>query len=300
MRSISANSVIQIDISHGACHLKCANCTRQIGHHRNAIFMPLEMIREAIASLDGFSGEIGCMGGEPAMHPQFREALAIWREMVPDRRKRSLWTSGYKWATYREDIFTTFDKDLVHFNDHTQHTGRHQPLLVAIEEVVDDPELRAILIENCPFQTHWSAAITPLGCYFCEIAAGHAAIFGIPGYPIAPGWWRKTPAEFKDQVDTFCSKCSGAIPLPQFSDGRGGRDGPTYDVVSPGNLARLIAAGSPKAKRGHVKVWDRKITKEDIEAGLKDWRPRQFRAFEAHGPDDVERGLEQERRVAAG
>ena len=75
--------------------------------------MPLDMIRKAIDSLDGFSGEIGMMGGEPALHPQFREALAIWREMIPDRRKRSLWTSGWKWNEYRDDIYDTFDRDLI-------------------------------------------------------------------------------------------------------------------------------------------------------------------------------------------
>ena len=293
MRPISANSVIQIDISHGACHLKCANCTRMIGHHREPVFMPLDMIRDAIASLEGFDGEIGCMGGEPLLHPQFREALAIWREMVP-RRKRSLWTSGWKWDEYKDDIYETFDRDLIHYNDHSQYSGRHQPLLVAIEEVVDDPELRKILIDNCPYQARWSASITPLGGYFCEIAGAHGALFGIPGYPIAKDWWRKTPDQFQDQVEQFCGKCSGAIPMPSLSDGRGGRDGPTYDYVSPGNLKRLLEMGSPKAQRGHVKVWDRKLTEEEIEQNKIGWSPRQFRPFEAHAPEDVKKALENE------
>lgn len=285
MRPISAMQVIQIDVAHGACHLRCANCTRHVGHHRTPGFMPLDMIRTAIASLDGFEGQIGVMGGEPAMHPRFRDVLAIWRELVP-RRRRSLWTSGFRWREYKTAILETFDPDLIHYNDHTQKTGKHQPLLVAIEEVVDDPELRRVLIEACPFQLHWSAAITPLGAYFCEIAASLGHLFGIPGYPIESGWWRKTPAEFADQVETFCGKCSGALPLPVFSDGRGGRDGPTVDVVSPGNLERLKAVGSPKALRGNIQVWDRKITKADIEAGMKDWNPRSFRDFEAHSPED--------------
>lgn len=285
MRPIYENNVIQVDVSHGACHLSCAHCTRAIGHHRKAMFMPLDMIRTAIASLDGFEGQIGVMGGEPLLHPQFREVLAIWREMVP-RERRALWTSGWKWSEYRDDIFATFDRERVHFNDHSQKTGKHQPLLVAIEEVVDDPELRQLLIDNCPYQARWSASITPLGAYFCEIAGAMGAIFGIPGYPVEPGWWRKTPDQFRDQVDTFCGKCSGAIPMPSFSDGRGGRDGPTHDYVSPGNYERLIAAGSPKAQRGHVRIWDRKFTREDIEAAKPGWNPRGFRDFVAHGPED--------------
>ena len=255
------------------------------------MFMPLDMIRTAIDSLEGFEGQVGLMGGEPLLHPEFREVLAIWREMVPDRRKRSLWTSGWKWAEYRDDIYATFDRDLIHFNDHTQNTGKHQPLLVAIEETVDDPELRELLIANCPFQARWSASITPLGAYFCEIAAGMGAIFDIPGWPVTKGWWKKTPDQFQDQVKTFCGKCSGALPLPAFSDGRGGRDGPTYDYVSPGNYERLMAAGSPKAQRGYVKIWDQKLTAEDIEAAKSGWNPRSFRDFEAHNPEDVKAAI---------
>mgnify|MGYP001596766049 CR=1 FL=1 len=292
MRPISDNTVIQIDVAFGACHLSCANCTRMIGHHRRPSFMPLDMIRQAIASLDGFPGRIGCMGGEPALHPQFREVLAIYREMIPDKAKREFWTSGWKWAEYRDDILATFERGRIAYNDHTQETGRHQPLLVAIEETVDDPELRRILIDNCPFQARWSAAITPLGAYFCEIAASLGALFGMPGWPIEPGWWRKTPDQFQDQVAQFCGKCSGALPLPAFSDGKGGRDGPTKDVISPGNLERLRAAGSPKVARGHYEIWDRKLDAEDIEKLKSGWRPRSFRDFEAHAPEDYKKPVD--------
>lgn len=285
MRSPADMTVIQVDISHGACHLSCANCTRGIGHHRHASFMSLDMVRNAIDSLEGFEGQIGCMGGEPAMHPKFREVLAIWREMIPDRRKRSLWTSGFKWDEYREDILATFDRDLIHYNDHSQTTGRHQPLLVAIEEVVDDPELRRQLIDNCPYQSHWSASITPHGAYFCEIAASMGAMFGIKGWPIEPGWWKRGVADYADQIDAFCGKCSGALPMPTRSDARGGRDKPNRDVMSPGNYERLKAIGSPKVAAGGYEIWDRKITAHDL-ATMKDWQPRQYRDFEAHSPED--------------
>lgn len=288
MRPISQNTVIQIELTN-ACHLKCANCTRFVGHHRNPFFMDMETVKKAILSLEGFPGRIGIMGGEPCLHPKFREILAVLRELVPDKSRREFWTAGFKWKEYRGDILETFNQERVAFNNHTQTTGRHQPLLVAIEEVVDDPELRRLLIDNCPFQARWSASITPKGAFFCEIAAAQDWLLDGPGgYPIEPGWWKKTPAEFQDQVETYCGKCSGALPLPKFSDGRGGRDGPTIDVVSPRNLERLIAAGSPKAQAGNVRVWTEKITKEDIDAGLKDWNPRSFRTFEAHAPEDYE------------
>ena len=34
MRPLSEMSVIQIEVTN-ACFLKCANCTRHVGHHRN-------------------------------------------------------------------------------------------------------------------------------------------------------------------------------------------------------------------------------------------------------------------------
>lgn len=252
--------------------------------------MDLDTIRKAILSLEGFPGRVGIMGGEPTLHPQFREAMKIVREMIPDRRRREFWTSGFKWTEYREDILETFDKDRISYNDHSQTTGRHAPLLVAIEEVVDDPELRKILIDNCPFQARWSASITPKGAFFCEIAGAQDWLFDGPGgYPIEPGWWKKTPGEFQDQVERYCGKCSGAIPLETLSDNRGGRDGLSKDVVSPGNLDRLKKAGSPRISKGGYEIFSRKITKEEIQERLPSWKPRQFRDFEAHGPEDYVR-----------
>lgn len=291
MRPIHDNTVIHIDITN-ACWLACANCTRHVGHHRKPYFMDLETVEKGIKSLDGFPGRVGIMGGEPTLHPKFREILALTRDLVPDRRRREFWTSGWKWKEYREDILKTFDEDRISYNDHSQTTGKHQPLLVAIEDVIEDPELRKILIDNCPFQARWSASITPKGAFFCEIAASLDWLFDGPGgYPIEPGWWDKKPAQFQDQVERYCNKCSGAIPMETLTDGRGGRDGPTVDVVSPGNLERLIAAGSPKAKKGNVKIWDGKITKEEIEKKSVGWKPRSFRDFVAHTPEDVEKHL---------
>ena len=292
MRPIWENTVIHVDVTN-ACHLKCANCTRHVGHHRNPFFMGLDTVRKGIASLLDFPGRIGMMGGEPTLHPQFREICAIYRDMIPDRRKREFWTAGWKWGEYRADILDTFDEDRISYNDHTQLSGRHQPLLVAIEDVVEDPEIRRILIDNCPFQARWSASITPKGAFFCEIAASLDWLFNGPGgYPIEPGWWRKSPAQFADQVDRYCGSCSGAIPMETLSDGRGGRDGPTRDVVSRKNLDLLIGAGSPKALKGHVDVWDKPVDQAYVDAHIEGWKPRQFRDFVAHTPEDVKKAIE--------
>ncbi len=293
MRPIYEADVAQIDIV-STCHLKCANCTRFIGHHKTNYAMSEECFRQAIESLEGFPGRIGLMGGEPCLHPRFSEMLAIYREMVP-KEKREMWTSGWKWTDYAEEISETFEPDLIHYNDHSQKDGKHQPLGVAVSEVVEDEALMWELIDNCPFQEHWSPVITDRGAYFCEIGAAQARVTnGIDGWEVKPGWWNKAPddPEFIEQKKALCTNCSGCLPMPAFSDGRGGRDGPTYDVVSPGFYEKLIAAGSPKAKRGQIEIWDKKITREDI-ASIKDWQPRSFRGFVAHNPEDVQKALDE-------
>ena len=290
MRPIFDNTVIQIDITN-ACHLACANCTRHVGHHRKPYFMDLDTIGRAIRSLEGFPGRIGIMGGEPTLHPKFTEILALVRELIPDKSKREFWTAGFKWKKYRDDVLDTFTVQRIAFNNHTQTTGMHQPLLVAIDEVVEDEEIRSILIENCPFQSSWSASITPKGAFFCEIAASLDWLLDGPGgYPIEPGWWDKKPDQFADQVAEYCGKCSGALPMKTLSDGRGGRDGPTRDMVTPENLERLRKAGSPKALKGNFTLWSEKMTKEDIMKAGEGWNPRAFRDFEAHSPEDYGNG----------
>lgn len=290
MRPIYEATVAQIDIT-SACHLKCANCTRYVGHHRHNYFMSLDDIWDAIQSLEGFPGRIGIMGGEPALHPKFRDVLALVREAIPDKDRREFWTSGWKWAEYHDDIMETFHPHRIAYNDHSQSDGKHQPVAVAIREVIDDEALMWELIDACPFQAAWSPAVTDRGAYFCEIAAAQdRAMDGPGGWKVEPGWWNKAPGQFRDQVEAFCPNCSGCLPMPALSDGRGGRDGPTTDYVSPGNLDRLIAAGAPKAMRGQVRIFDRKITRADVNE-LKDWSPRSFRGFVAHNPEDVEEAV---------
>ncbi len=284
MRAISENSVIQIDIVNG-CVLACSNCTRHVGHHRKPFIMSLDYFRKAVESLVDFPGKVGIMGGEPAMHPKFREILTILRELIP-RERREFWTTGFKWMQYQDDIEATFEPKLIHVNDHSQETGRHQPLLVAIEEVIPDAALREELIDNCPIQTHWSVSVTPRGAFFCEVAASLDHLFDGPGgWSVDPGWWKRIPSDYAEQREFACNKCSAAIPMATLSDGRGGRDW-APDVVSAGNLARLKAVGSPKIARGDFHLWRKTLTRKDIEE-QKDWKPREFRDFVAQSLEDV-------------
>lgn len=288
MRPIYEMQLIQIEVTN-ACHIKCANCTRFVGHHRKPFFMALDMVVKGLESLEGYPGHVGLMGGEPTLHPQFVEICKIYQEMIPDKRRRELWTSGHKWGEYTWIIEETFAHDLVAYNDHSSPDGKHQPLLVAAEDIIEDEELMWSLIDDCWVQNRWSASITPKGCFFCEVAAAMDHLFDGPGgYPIEKGWWDKTPEQFADQVRRYCPKCGGAIPLEKQSDHE------EYDLISTSSAIRLEEVKSPRFLKGRVKIFDEKFRLEELQRRLEGWEPQKYRTFVAHRPEDYPENFDEE------
>ena len=170
--------------------------------------------------------------------------------------------TGFKWEENKDLIYEHFDEDYVTYNDHTA-PGKHQPLLVAIDDVVEDKELADELINNCWVQEQWSASITPKGG-FCEVAASLDYLLDGPGgVPIEKGWWKQSLDAFKNQMATSCRKCSAPIPLPHESDGFGGRTGPTKDTISKSNY-EILKERSLKVQKGNYKILNTKFTNEDI------------------------------------
>lgn len=301
MIPIYQTKLIQIEVTN-ACHLRCANCTRFIGQHSRPYYMDLATVVKAIESLEGYKGGIGLMGGEPTLHPKFPEICKIYQKMIPERHRRGLWTAGYKWNEYKKIIYETFDEDLITYNDHSDpDEGCHQPLLVAIEEVVEDKELMWKLINNCWVQLRWSASITPKGAFFCEVAAARDHMFEGPGgWPIEKGWWKKTPEEFQDQVRRYCPRCSACLPMPipNNHDWR--------DTVSKGNALLLEKVRSPKYMQGGFIIADIEKIKEYLKGcdgvpgpepgslrSHPEWTPWMYRpqywADKVHGPKEGSR-----------
>jgi len=259
--------LIQIDITN-SCVFQCANCTRYIGHHRERYFMPLEDIERAIDSLDGYHGGIGIMGGEPTLHPQFPEICELLLKKVSPY-KCGLFTSGHKWDEYKPLIKKTF-KFACSYNDHSDPRQKHQPVLVAIDEVIEDKKLMWDLIDHCWIQETWSPSINPKGAFFCEMAAAMDLLMDGPGgYPVEKGWWAKDPEDFRDQVERYCRKCGAAVPL-ECSANIG-----DPDLVSPGNLEALKKIGSPKVQKGKYTVFD-KVMDEEVRRVQKKWTPGNY------------------------
>ncbi len=272
--------VIHLEVTN-ACNMKCANCTRFIGHYKKTFFITLDEVRQAIVSLKGFKGNIGLMGGEPTIHPQFAEICKIYQEMIPDIRRRQLWTNGCNWKKYEAVIYETFDPDLIIYNDHKNpDEGIHQPLLIAADDIIDDKELMWKLIDECWIQKRWAASMTPKGGFFCEVAAAQDNLFNGPGgYSLEKGWWNKTPEQFKDQIRRYCLNCSAAIPMhrPSAHD--------VNDTISKSVEKKLKCVMSPKYLQGGVTIYNKKLSKDDINSYKNNWTPWNHRSFKQCTPE---------------
>ena len=267
MRDIAEMSIIHIDVTN-ACHLRCANCTRHMGHHKKTFFMDLEFVEKAIDSLEGFPGQIGLMGGEPFLHPKIKEIIELFSKKI-DRRHRHIWTAGYQWEKNKDLVYKHFDKDFITYNDHTA-PGKHQPLLVAIDDVIENKELADELISNCWVQVAGSL---------------DWLLDGPGGVKIEKGWWKKSLSEFQAQINNNCRRCSACIPLKTESDGFGGRLGPTKDTISKSNL-EILKDKSLKIEKGHYKIMDKKLSNEDIIKNSFNWTPSRYREFISHSLED--------------
>jgi hypothetical protein len=148
---------------------------------------------------------------------------------------------------------------IINYNDHYD-VGMHQPMMVASKDIIKDDRVRNKLIDKCWLQTLWSPTINIKGGFFCEVAATFDMLFHGPGgYPIEPGWWKKSVSQFQDQRERYCDSCSIPIPMKNL---------PTnlpYDYVSETNAKKLEQVDSPLARRGKIRVTDEILLPEGVE-----------------------------------
>ena len=276
MRSPKDMRIIEIDITNACIH-SCSNCTRFCGHHKKPFFMDFETFKKAVDSLSGFGKCIGVMGGEPTIHPQFerfiryigekypskyhipggKEPVQNFSEYIHDKnfildeclnnRKGPGLLSSITKQYYEnfELIQDTFG--FQNMNDHN-NPCLHQPMLASRKDFGIPDEEWYPMRDRCFFQNTWSATVTPKGAFFCEIAGALDMLFDGPGgWKIEPGWWKREPEDFGDQLK-WCEICGGAL----FHKGRLSSD--EIDDVSPTLYRKLQEAGSPKLKAGKVVI----------------------------------------------
>ena len=272
MKSPADMKTIQIEVTN-ACHKACSNCTRFCGEHSKPTFMDVDTFKKAVDSLEGFDGIVGVMGGEPTLHPQFAELVDYYDSKVDDPRPsafigeptptfkeygrlvkyergrgRGLWSAlGPNYYKHFEQIQDVFPHQVV--NDH-ESISTHQAILVTRKElgIPDDEWVK--LRDNCWVQNLWSASITPKGAFFCEVAGALDMLFNGPGgWPIEPGWWKRKPSEFGDQLK-WCEMCACALKVPANNAND------DTDIVSPKMLEKLKEVNGPKIRNNKFVILD--------------------------------------------
>lgn len=278
MRSPKDMRIIQIDITNACVH-QCSNCTRFCGHHKRPFFMDFETFKKAVDSFEGFEGCVGVMGGEPTLHPEFERFVEYIGKKYPsahqiESAKRPIVNFGEYihdknyildemlnkrkgpglWSSVCESYHRNFEliQDTFSFQNINDHDNKslHMPMLVSRKEMGITDEEWPQIRDNCLVQNQWSATITPKGAFFCEVAAALDMLFDGPGgWPIEPGWWKREPKDFKDQLH-WCEICGGAI----MHSGRLSNE--EMDDVSPRLYEMLKKVESPKLAKGRVMVMD--------------------------------------------
>ena len=260
LKPIIAKEAIQLEITN-ACIYRCANCTRLVGHHKKPYMMKLDYFKTAVDNIAQTPTLIGIMGGEPLLHPKFKEiCLYLGRKFPPE--KLGLWsTFDRRFKRYAPLICDTIGAVLP--NNHTYKKIFHSPILVQSKSLVSDYYLKAV--ENCWIQNSWSASITPQGAYFCEVAASLDFILKTgTAFNIHTPWWRKKPSACLKQVKALCSKCGVCLSLTPRED----KD--KIDDLDSWWLKKLRNK-SPKVKAGRYRLYTGKIF-DQAEYGINNFR----------------------------
>jgi hypothetical protein len=280
MKSPRHMRIIEIDITN-ACDKRCSNCTRLCGHHKKPYFMDFDTFKRAVDSLDGYQGIRSMMGGEPTLHPQFERFIRYLGSKFPQRKNPMIYPQkDFIKAIHREELDNfqhiddgveridvvgagmfsnmgnTYKKhyeiinDILPFqglNDHVNPVY-HQSALITRKDLGIPDEEWLKLRDACWLQNEWSAGITPKGAFFCEVAAVLDMLFDGPGgWAIEPGWWKREPKDFGDQLH-WCELCGFA--LDTFT-----RDSSEeIDDVSPTMYEMLKKVDSPKLQSGRVNL----------------------------------------------
>jgi hypothetical protein len=253
-----------IDITY-YCGRECVYCTRCDRHLGNKRYhMALDYFENALRCYQGFAGQIGIIGGEPLLYPQLNEACEIIRRYF-SKNKMMIFTSiDPQKSKYRDAIFQTFGDIPYHPHTEEQESAfAHQPLTIAIKDVIKNEKLRLALIEDCWVQRKWCPTVTDDGAYFCEVGASIAKLLGVKGWPVEPHWWEREPRDFGEQRE-MCQYCGMCIPMAcqKMKDKK--------QKISPSFLKLLQDRNLPT---GEYEIFDRQILRTEMKKAQPNWKP---------------------------
>jgi hypothetical protein len=265
---------LQIDITN-KCFKSCIYCDRFERHLRPDMLWEmdpglLEYILDTVAPAaqsPGFpAAMVGIIGGEPQMHSKFSEIMEICRSKMR-YGKVALFTSiDPAKSKYRDDIARTFR--YIPANLHTTeqlYSCQHHPFTLSVCDMVENPDLRRDLIDNCWIGDYWCFSASPLGIFHCEVGYGLAMLQGKKGWPIKPSWWER---DTMDDQKYLCNLCGGCIPMEkQYLCNN-------VQKLSPSFLNMLKDNNLPS---GEHELITKPFTLEYMAKWSKTWRPSQYR-----------------------
>jgi len=254
------NDTIQIVVTTACDIFNCSNCTQLLPFRRDYRHMSVDVFREALRSLGGWSGIRGIFGGNPCVHPRFEDLMQILVEEVPNQKHRGIWTNNLcghgplvREVFYPNGRFNlnAHARELVAVNINKHLPGKlirtsrnryswHSPILLNWTDLGVSKEEWIALREQCDLNLHWSAAILERDgkpyAYFCEVAGALDGIRGENNGILAePGWWCWKMDRFANQVEMCCDRGCG-IPLNRLGHRE---DAFVYDIsASFGEICR--------------------------------------------------------------
>lgn len=235
--------------------------------------MDLESIKRGLLSLKGFPQKIGIIGGEPTLHPEFKRICKLIQKLIQPWKIDLFTTGGKRYEKYKGLIQDTFG--FVAYNEHSEKQVSiclHQPITVAIQDVIDDEDLKNELIDKCWVQERWCPTINHKGAFFCEVAAAIDNLLDGPGgWKPEDYWWNKDPIDFKEQIDRYCGHCGMPIPLQREIVGS-----PKLRF-SRANLELFRQHGLRRVSDLDVVIFDGKLTKVEVEENRIGWEPWNYR-----------------------
>ena len=231
MRGPRNMHIICVDVTN-KCDLACSNCTRLLENQDTFWDMSPKNFRLALQSLKDFHGIIALIGGNPCMHPKFKELCQIFVEEIPNKMQRGLWTNNFfKHRELCEETFGTFNLNshgaqraegkLKELHESVSKRGalawlytgasKHSPILTAVKDLYPEEEMWE-KITQCDINREWSASIVEnkgkLRAYFCEVAASFDLARGTDyGHEVTPGWWKRHIKDYAEQIKRFCPGC---------------------------------------------------------------------------------------------
>lgn len=266
---------VQIDVTN-ICAKGCIYCVKYTSHLRKdqVSFYPLVHLEKAIKSLEGWPNKIGFTGGEPLLHPDFLGICELVSKYIPKKQACIFTSLPDKLEHHKKVIDKVFGAVfLAHHNEEQRSICMHQPILLAVGDMVKDAALKRRLIEDCWLNKLWSPVIGLKGAFMCDCAVGiDMALDMNGGWTIEPGWLRES---YEDQIAKYCDLCGACLPYPRqlLSD--------QNEKISKGLFGKFKSANLRNINR--MILVENPLTPKQIEEnrdGWEPWRNRQDRPGE--------------------